>query len=131
MVPLGTGRRYPATCSPYGRKLLVTTNSGRERKRTLQRFAKIALPLTKPGLLASGVLSFFLTWNELFFALVITSSKARTASVGLATFLEAEGSVQWQLVAALGVMTVLPGFVPMDAMNRFMVRGLTMGALKG
>ncbi len=98
---------------------------------TLQLFAKIALPLTTPGLLASGVLSFIMTWNELLFALVITSSKARTASVGLATFLEAEGSVQWQLVAALGVMTILPVFVFMGAMHRFMVRGLTMGALKG
>jgi len=98
---------------------------------TLQLFAKIALPLTTPGLLASGVLSFIMTWNELLFALVITSSKARTAAVGLATFLEAEGSVQWQLVAALGVLTIVPVFVFMGAMHRFMVGGLTMGALKG
>jgi multiple sugar transport system permease protein len=98
---------------------------------TLQLFARIALPLTTPGLLASGVLAFILTWNELLFALVLTSSRARTASVGLASFLEAEGAVQWQLVAALGVLTILPVFLFMGAMHRFMVRGLTMGALKG
>ena len=72
-----------------------------------------------------------MTWNELLFALVITSSNARTASVGLATFLEAEGSVQWQLVAALGAITILSVFVFMGAMHRSMVRGLTMGVLKG
>ena len=72
-----------------------------------------------------------MTWNELLFALVITSSNARTASVGLATFLEAEGSVQWQLVAALGVMTILPVFVFMGAMHRFMVRGLRWEPSRG
>jgi multiple sugar transport system permease protein len=51
--------------------------------------------------------------------------------VGLASFLEAEGAVQWQLVAALGVLTILPVFLFMGAMHRFMVRGLTLGALKG
>jgi multiple sugar transport system permease protein len=98
---------------------------------TLQLFSRIALPLTTPGLLASGVLAFILTWNELLFALVLTSSRSRTASVGLATFLEAEGSVQWQLVASLGVLTILPVFLFMGLMHRFMVKGLTMGALKG
>jgi len=98
---------------------------------TFQLFSRIALPLTMPGLLASGVLSFILTWNELLFALVLTSARARTASVALASFLEAEGSVQWQLVASLGVLTILPVFLFMGAMHRFMVRGLTLGALKG
>lgn len=98
---------------------------------TFQLFARIALPLTTPGLLASGILAFILTWNELLFALVITSSRARTASVGLASFLEAGGSIQWPLVAALGVLTILPVFLFMGALRRFMVQGLPFGALKG
>jgi multiple sugar transport system permease protein len=98
---------------------------------TLQLFCRIALPLTTPGLLASGMLAFILTWNELLFALVLTSSRSRTASVGLATFLEAEGSVLWQLVASLGVPTILPVFLFMGLMHRFMVKGLTMGAPTG
>jgi multiple sugar transport system permease protein len=98
---------------------------------TLQLFARIALPLTTPGLVASGVIAFILTWNELLFALVLTSSRARTASVGLATFLETEGAVQWQMVAALGLITIVPVFLFMGFLHRFMVRGLTLGALKG
>jgi len=51
--------------------------------------------------------------------------------VGLASLLEAEGAVQWQLMAALGVLTILPVFLFMGAVHRFVVRGLTLGALKG
>ena len=94
-------------------------------------FYRIVLPLAKNGIVAAGILCFVEAWNEFIFALVLTSFNAKTAPVVLATFVENEGSLQWGALAALGVWTVMPTLLFMLFLKKFLIRGLTMGALKG
>ena len=95
-----------------------------------QVFILIILPLAKNGIVAAGILCFVEAWNEFIFALVLTSFKAKTAPVLLATYIENEGTLQWGVLAALGVWTVMPTLLFMLFMKKFLIRGLTMGALK-
>lgn len=94
-------------------------------------FFRVMLPLAGPGLLACAILIFALSWNEFLFALVLTSMNARTAPVAITSYLEVEGLVQWGRVAAAGTLTILPVVAFMFLLNRYLVRGLTLGAVKG
>lgn len=96
-----------------------------------QVFSRIVLPLAKNGIMAAGILCFVEAWNEFLFALVLTSFKAKTAPVVLATYVENEGALQWGSLAALGVWTVMPTLLFMLFLRKFLIRGLTVGALKG
>ena len=96
-----------------------------------QVFILIILPLAKNGIVAAGILCFVEAWNEFIFALVLTSFKAKTAPVLLATYIENEGALQWGVLAALGVWTVMPTLLFMLFLRKFLIRGLTLGALKG
>lgn len=96
-----------------------------------QVFLRIVLPLSINGILAAGILSFVLSWNEFLFALVITSYDAKTAPVALATFIETEGVIQWGIIAALGICTIMPMLLFMVFMHKFLIKGLTLGSLKG
>jgi multiple sugar transport system permease protein len=93
-------------------------------------FTRIVLPLAKNGIMAAGILCFVEAWNEFIFALVLTSFKAKTAPVVLATYVENEGTLQWGALAALGVWTVMPTLLFMLFLKKFLIRGLTLGALK-
>jgi multiple sugar transport system permease protein len=95
-----------------------------------QVFVRIILPLSKNGIVAAAILCFVESWNEFIFALVLTSFKAKTAPVVLATYIENEGTLQWGVLAALGVWTVMPTLLFMLFLRKFLIRGLTMGALK-
>jgi multiple sugar transport system permease protein len=97
----------------------------------LQLFIRIVLPLSVNGLLATGVLCFVEAWNEFLFALILTSFKAKTAPVILGTFIENEGMLQWGALAALGVCTIMPTILFMVFLQKFLIKGLTLGALKG
>jgi len=96
-----------------------------------QVFILIILPLAKNGIVAAGILCFVEAWNEFIFALVLTSFKAKTAPVLLATYIENEGALQWGILAALGVWTVMPALLFMLFLRKFLIKGLTLGALKG
>jgi multiple sugar transport system permease protein len=96
-----------------------------------QIFRRMVLPLSINGLLAAGVLCFVNAWNEFLFALVLTSFRAKTAPVALGTFVEGEGMIQWGQLGVLGMCTILPTILFMVFMQKFLIRGLTLGALKG
>jgi multiple sugar transport system permease protein len=96
-----------------------------------QIFTRMVVPLSINGILAAGVLCFANAWNEFIFALVLTSFRAKTAPVALGTFVEGEGMVQWGQLGVLGMCTILPTILFMVFLQKFLVRGLTMGALKG
>lgn len=96
-----------------------------------QVFMRMILPLAKNGIVAAAILCFVEAWNEFIFALVLTSFKAKTAPVVLATYIENEGALQWGTLAALGVWTVMPMLLFMLFLKKFLIRGLTLGALKG
>lgn len=92
-------------------------------------FWRIALPLAKPGLVATGVFCFIFSWSEFFFAVCLTRSNAVTLSVHLANFF-GKMMVMWGEVGALSVMAMIPMFLVSFIVQRFLVRGLTLGAIK-
>lgn len=95
-----------------------------------QVFWQIALPLAAPGLAATAVIVFLWSWDEFGLALVLTGSlNARTLSVGLYEFVH-EFRVAWGQLTAAGTLMLIPVIVFTVTTQRFIVRGLTFGAVK-
>lgn len=91
---------------------------------------RIVLPVIGPGLIAAGAFCFIFSWNDFAIAAVLTSSEARTLPMMIFTFRSPEGAV-WGPMAAAAVVSVTPPLVLMLVFQRWMVKGLTMGATKG
>jgi multiple sugar transport system permease protein len=97
----------------------------------LRALVKIILPLSVPGLLAVGTFSLLLSWNEFFFALVIMrTNETWTLPVYLARFLGSGGVVQWGPLSAAALLVTIPMFVLFLLGQRYLVSGLTGGAIK-
>jgi multiple sugar transport system permease protein len=94
-----------------------------------QVFFRINLPLAMPGIAVAAILAFITSWNELMFALVLTSTEARTAPVEAANFMTGFG-IRWGPMMATGTLIVLPVLLFALLVSRSLVRGLTMGAVK-
>jgi multiple sugar transport system permease protein len=92
-------------------------------------FWRIALPLAAPGLIATGVFCFIFSWSEFFFAVCLTRAKAVTLSVYLPNFF-GKHMIQWGEVGATSVMAMVPLFLISLFVQRYLVRGLTLGAVK-
>lgn len=95
----------------------------------LGAFLRITLPVTAPGLLAAGLLAFILSWNEFLFALILSGPRTNTLPVGLAAFQSHRG-VEIALLSAGTLVAVLPVFVLLPFMRRYLIKGLSLGALK-
>jgi multiple sugar transport system permease protein len=93
-------------------------------------FARIALPLASPGLAATAILCLLFSWNEFLFALVLSGPNTQTVPIGVASFIGTV-SVDWGGSSAAAVVAMVPIFVLGLAAQRFLVRGLTFGAVKG
>lgn len=92
---------------------------------------RITLPLAGPGLAATVIYCFILAWNEFLFATTfITSPNLRTLPIGLQAFI-GEYQTDWNLLMAGAVVTTLPVVVLFIFLQRFLVAGLTAGAVKG
>jgi len=97
----------------------------------LRSLVKIVLPLSVPGLLAVATFSLLLSWNEFFFALVIMRDNAHyTLPVFLSRFLGSGGVVQWGPLSAAALLVSLPVFILFLLGQRYLVSGLTGGAIK-
>ena len=94
-----------------------------------QAFLRVAVPVAAPGLLAAGLLAFILSWNEFLFALILTAKKTNTLPVGLASF-QTERGVDIALVAAATMVAIVPVLVLLPFMRRYLIKGLSLGALK-
>src|SRR5882724_1748096 len=94
-----------------------------------QAFLRIAVPVAAPGLLAAGLLSFILSWNEFLFALILTGKATNTLPVGLSTF-QTQRGVDIALVAAGTLVSIVPVLVLLPFMRRYLIKGLSLGALK-
>lgn len=90
---------------------------------------RIALPLARPGLAAASIFALINAWNEFLFALVLSGVEAKTLPVGAAQFVT-QDAILWGPVNAAGTMIMLPliGFTLL--IQKHLVRGLTMGAIK-
>ena len=97
----------------------------------LRALVKVILPLSVPGLLAVATFSLLLSWNEFFFALIIMRTNGSwTLPVYLARFLGSGGVVQWGPLSAAAVLVTIPVFILFLLGQRYLVSGLTGGAIK-
>ncbi|MEJ8845610.1 carbohydrate ABC transporter permease [Variovorax rhizosphaerae] len=94
-----------------------------------QAFWRITLPLTAPGLAATAVLCFIFSWNDFFYALILTRTNAITAPVAIVNFLQYEGW-EWTKIAASGTLVMFPVIVFTVLVRTYLVRGLTAGGVK-
>lgn len=92
-------------------------------------FMRIVLPIALPGLVAAFILSVVLCWNEFFFAALLTSSKANTLPVMVASQTGSEG-INWWSMAALSTAAIAPLALIGIFLERYIVKGLTAGAVK-
>ena len=92
-------------------------------------FWRIALPLVAPGLVATGVFCFIFAWSEFFFAVCLTRSDAVTLPVYVVNFF-GKHMIQWGPVGATSVIAMVPLFLLSFVVQRYLVRGLTLGAVK-
>jgi multiple sugar transport system permease protein len=97
----------------------------------MRALAQIVLPLTLPGIVAVAVVAFFYSWNEYLFAqLMIQSASIKPASVGLASMITMLDTPVERLLAA-GVVFAVPPVIFYIFMQRYIVAGITAGAVKG
>jgi multiple sugar transport system permease protein len=90
---------------------------------------RIIVPLVKPGLAATGILTFIFSWNEFPVALVLTQRQTATVPLGIGKYAQ-ENTIAFTEMAAASVLSILPAFVLLLVAQRFIVRGLTAGAVK-
>lgn len=93
-------------------------------------FVKIAIPLAGPGIAAAGLLSFIFAWNNFIFALVLASGSKQPVTVGALAFVTASG-IQYGQIAAAVVLSIIPTFAIALYAQRWLVEGLSLGAVKG
>ena len=93
-------------------------------------FRRVALPLVAPGLVVTALFSFIFTWNEFMFALLFTRRDVRTLTI-IVPSLVGGHEILWGEIAAVGVIAIIPNVILALLLQRFLVRGLTLGAVKG
>ncbi len=90
----------------------------------------IELPLVRIGIIASGIVAFLFAWNEFLFAVVISANDSVTLAVAITRYMGYEGT-EWGKLAAAAAVMMLPGIVFGFLIQRYMITGLTAGAIKG
>jgi multiple sugar transport system permease protein len=93
-------------------------------------FVRVVIPNAAPGLVATFVYAFLFAWDELMFATALTEQDAETIPIGIRNFIGNYSEEYDQLMAA-GVVSTIPVIVAFFATQRWLVRGLTAGAVKG
>jgi multiple sugar transport system permease protein len=96
----------------------------------LGAFLRIVLPAAAPGLLATFVYAFLFAWDELLFVAALTQTHAETIPIGIRNFIGNYQERTAQLMAA-GVVSTLPVLIAFFATQRWLVKGITAGAVKG
>jgi len=97
----------------------------------LRAMVRISLPLAVPGIVGAGLYVFETSWNEYLFARTfISRGENMVVSVGISTFI-GEYTVFWHQIMAAAVISALPAFIIFFVFQRFLVQGLSSGAVKG
>lgn len=89
----------------------------------------IIVPLVRPGLAATGILSFIFSWNEFPVALVLSQRQTATVPLGISKYAQ-ENTIAFTEMAASSALSIIPAFILLIFAQRFIVRGLTSGAVK-
>jgi len=94
-----------------------------------QVFWWVTLPVAMTGIAATAILGFIFTWNELMFAIVLTSNHAKTAPAGIYNFI-GYNDIRWGQLTAASSIVVVPPLIFIITMRKNLLRGLTFGAVK-
>jgi multiple sugar transport system permease protein len=97
----------------------------------IQVFMRIVVPLVAPGLAATAIFAFLLAWNELLFSLVLAGRDSRTLPNIAVAVETTERGIEWGVLNATGSLVLLPVIVMALLVQRHIVKGMTMGAVKG
>lgn len=98
---------------------------------TLQSaFMRVVLPLSGPGILTATTLSFLFSWNNFMFSLVLSSEQTKTLPIAIYNFVS-YAEVSWGSVMAAAVVIILPAIILTMIFQKYVIKGLTMGAVKG
>lgn len=95
-----------------------------------QVFIKMIVPLIKPGLVASALLSFIFCWNNFTFSLLLSDTHVTTTTVAMLRYVSS-GTAHYGQMAAAAIISSLPIIILALAIQKHLVRGLSMGAVKG
>lgn len=94
-----------------------------------QRFSQVTLPLALPGIAVTAIFVFIFSWNEFLYASMLTSVNAKTLPVVIAGFMS-DRFLRWGEMSALASMMIIPVMIFAALTQRYLVRGLTFGAVK-
>lgn len=95
-----------------------------------QMLRRVVLPLAVPGMTAAAVFIFIFAWNEFLFAFMLGGQNVKTLPVALPLLITSQG-VRWGEMALVGIAALLPVLLAVFLLQKQIVRGLTMGAVKG
>jgi len=97
----------------------------------LKALINIALPISKPSISVVAILTFITTWNEFMFALVVTSdNSSQPLTVGISMLTQQYG-VRWDLMSAASMIYIIPTLLIALMLQKYIISGLTLGAIKG
>lgn len=91
---------------------------------------KVVFPMARSGLFATAVFTFVFAWNDFLFALVLTRTEVTTYTVQVTHYFGGQSNF-WAKIAAMSVLGTIPVFFTVAVMQRYLVRGISMGAVKG
>ena len=91
---------------------------------------RVVLPVARNGLFATAIFAFIYSWNEFLFALVMTRTNVITYTVQISNYFGPQ-STFWAKISAMSVLGTLPVFLAVAATQRYVVRGISLGAVKG
>lgn len=97
---------------------------------TWQTFTRVVLPISAPGLSTAAIFSFIFSWNEFLFAMTLTTVKAKTLTLGVYSWVAYE-EIMWGELMAASMIAIIPVIIVYAFVQKALVRGITMGAVKG
>jgi multiple sugar transport system permease protein len=95
----------------------------------LQTLRRIILPISRPAIITVSIIVFLFSWNEFLFAFLLTSTSARTVPVFVADYVGIV-VIDWPAMTAISTLFMLPALIFLILAQKYVVKGLTMGALK-
>ena len=91
---------------------------------------KVVFPMCRAGLFATAIFTFVFAWNDFIFALVLTRTEVATYTVQVTHYFGGQSNF-WAKISAMSVLGTLPIFIAVAFMQRYLVRGISLGAVKG
>jgi multiple sugar transport system permease protein len=96
----------------------------------LQMFVRVLLPVSGPGIVTGAILAFVFSWNNFMFSIVLATNKTKTLPVAVYNFIS-YAQIDWGGLMAAAVVITLPVLILALLTQRYIVKGLTAGAVKG